>query len=490
MFLGLDFGTSAVKALLVDGAQRVVGSASAPLQVSRPAPGHSEQDPEAWWQAMLSAVDTLHRDHPAELAVVQGIGLSGQMHGAVLLDAAGDVLRPAILWNDVRAAAECAQLERDFPELRQVAGNIAMPGFTAPKLLWVRAHEPGVFAQTRKVLLPKAWVRYRLTGEMLEEMSDASGTLWLDVGARDWSDAALAATGLSRKAMPRLVEGNAPAGTLYPALAARWGMARPPLLAGGAGDNAAGAVGLGAIRPGDAFVSLGTSGVLFATTDGFRPYPQAAVHAFCHALPDTWHNMGVTLSAADSLAWWAGIAGRTEAELLDEVPMPSAPSPALFLPYLGGERTPHNDGALRGAFAGLSHGTDRAALTQAVLEGVAFSLRDCLDALTASGTRVTQADVIGGGSRSRVWIAVIAAALGIPLHRLAAGEHGGAFGAARLARMAVTGEAPAAVCTPPVREETIHPDPGLADAYARQLLRYRELASVPAIRTRAASGQG
>ena len=474
----------------MDGAQRVVGSASAPLQVSRPAPGHSEQDPEAWWQAMLSAVDTLHRDHPAELAVVQGIGLSGQMHGAVLLDAAGDVLRPAILWNDVRAAAECAQLERDFPELRQVAGNIAMPGFTAPKLLWVRAHEPSIFAQTRKVLLPKAWVRYRLTGEMLEEMSDASGTLWLDVGARDWSDAALAATGLSRKAMPRLVEGNAPADTLYPALAARWGMARPPLLAGGAGDNAAGAVGLGAIRPGDAFVSLGTSGVLFATTDGFRPYPQAAVHAFCHALPDTWHNMGVTLSAADSLAWWAGIAGRTEAELLDEVPMPSAPSPALFLPYLGGERTPHNDGALRGAFAGLSHETDRAALTQAVLEGVAFSLRDCLDALTASGTRVTQADVIGGGSRSRVWIAVIAAALGIPLHRLAAGEHGGAFGAARLARMAVTGEASAAVCTPPVREETIHPDLGLADAYARHLLRYRELASVPAIRTGAASGQG
>ena len=490
MFLGLDFGTSAVKALLVDGAQRVVGSASASLQVSRPAPGHSEQDPEAWWQAMLSAVDTLHRDHPAELAAVQGIGLSGQMHGAVLLDAAGDVLRPAILWNDVRAAAECAQLERDFPELRQVAGNIAMPGFTAPKLLWVRAHEPGVFAQTRKVLLPKAWVRYRLTGEMLEEMSDASGTLWLDVGARDWSDAALAATGLSRKAMPRLVEGNAPAGTLHSALAVRWGIARPPLLAGGAGDNAAGAVGLGAIRPGDAFVSLGTSGVLFATTDGFRPYPQAAVHAFCHALPDTWHNMGVTLSAADSLAWWAGIAGRTEAELLDEVPMPSAPSPALFLPYLGGERTPHNDGALRGAFAGLSHGTDRAALTQAVLEGVAFSLRDCLDALAASGTRVTQADVIGGGSRSRVWIAVIAAALGVPLHRLAAGEHGGAFGAARLARMAVTGEAPEAVCLPPVREETILPDPGLADAYARRLLQYRELAGVPAIRTRAASGQG
>ncbi|PPQ35896.1 xylulokinase [Rhodopila globiformis] len=475
MFLGLDFGTSAVKALLVDGEQAVVGSASVPLTVQRPAPGHSEQDPEAWWQAMLDAVDALGRDHPAALAAVEGIGLSGQMHGAVLLDAAGKGLRPAILWNDVRSAAECAELEAAFPALRQVTGNIAMPGFTAPKLLWVRKHEPAVFNQVRTVLLPKAWIRYRLTGEMIEEMSDASGTLWLDVGARDWSDAALAATGLARQAMPRLVEGNAAAGTLDAALAARWHMARRPVLAGGAGDNAAGAVGLSAIRPGDAFVSLGTSGVLFATTDRFRPYPKAAVHAFCHAMPGTWHQMGVTLSAASSLAWWAGVTGLPEADLLAELGTPAAPSPALFLPYLGGERTPHNDGTVRGAFAGLSHDTGRRLMTQAVLEGVAFSLRDCLDALAASGTRVEAADVIGGGSRSRTWIAIIAAALGIPLHRLAAGEHGGAFGAARLARMAVTGEAPEAVCVRPAREETVMPDPVLADAYTAQLARYRDL---------------
>ncbi len=474
MFLGLDFGTSAVKALLVDGEQRPVGSASAALQVQRPATGHSEQAPEAWWNAMLDAVDALGREHSAALAAVQGIGLSGQMHGAVLLDGAGSVLRPAILWNDVRATAECAALEASFPALRQVSGNIAMPGFTAPKLLWLRAHEPEVFARVRTVLLPKAWVRYRLTGELIEEMSDASGTLWLDVGARDWSDAALAATGLSRAAMPRLVEGNAPAGALRPELAARWGMGRA-VLAGGAGDNAAGAVGLGAIRPGDAFVSLGTSGVLFATTDRFRPYPQAAVHAFCHAIPATWHQMGVTLSAAASLAWWAGVAGQDEAALLAEMGAPAAASPALFLPYLGGERTPHNDGAVRGAFAGLSNETGRAGLTQAVLEGVAFSLRDCLDALAASGTSVAEADAIGGGSRSREWLRIIASALGIPLHRLADGEHGGAFGAARLARMAVTGEAPAAVCRPPQRAETILPDPALADAYASRLPRYRAL---------------
>jgi xylulokinase len=475
VFLGLDFGTSSVKVLLVDGAQTVVGSASVALSVQRPAPGYSEQDPHDWWQAMLDAVDALGRDHAKALSAVEGIGLSGQMHGAVLLDQAGTVLRPAILWNDVRSSSECEALEVAFPALRQVTGNIAMPGFTAPKLLWVRKHEPAVFARLRKVLLPKAYIRFRLTGEMIEEMSDASGTLWLDVGARDWSDAALTVTGLSRDHMPRLVEGNAQAGVLDAALAARWHMARRPILAGGAGDNAAGAVGLSATQPCDAFVSLGTSGVLFATTDSFRPYPQAAVHAFCHALPNTWHQMGVTLSAAASLAWWAGVSGRTEAELLAEVGTPTGPSPALFLPYLGGERTPHNDGTIRGAFAGLSHATDRRLLTQAVLEGVAFSLRDCLDALVASGTRIEAADVIGGGSRSRAWIGIIAAALGIPLHRLSAGEHGGAFGAARLARMAVTGEAPEAVCTPPAREETIVPDPALAEAYAERITQYRAL---------------
>ena len=475
MFLGLDFGTSAVKALLVDGAQAVLGSATVPLSVQRPAVGHSEQDPEAWWRAMLDAVDSIGREHAAALAMVEGIGLSGQMHGAVLLDQAGAVLCPAILWNDVRSVAECAELEEAVPDLRGITGNIAMPGFTAPKLLWLRKHEPAVFGALRTVLLPKAYIGYRMTGELVEEMSDASGTLWFDVGMRDWSDVMLAATGLSRQVMPRLVEGNAAAGTLRPELAARWHMARRPVLAGGAGDNAAGAVGLSAIRAGDAFVSLGTSGVLFATTDRFRPWPQAAVHAFCHALPDTWHQMGVTLSAAACLTWWAGVTGRSEATLLNEVGLPVEPSPALFLPYLGGERTPHNDGTIRGAFAGLSHQTDRRLLTQAILEGVAFSLRDCLDALSASGTHVEAAYVIGGGSRSSAWITIIASVLGIPLHRLAAGETGGAFGAARLARMAVTGEPPNVVCSPPARAETIMPLPDLAAAYMPRLGQYRAL---------------
>ena len=477
MFLGLDLGTSSLKALLVDGTQRVVGSASAPLTVQRPAPGHSEQDPEAWWQALLTAMAALQAGHPHELGAVQAIGLAGQMHGAVLLDAAGDVLRPCILWDDTRATAECRELEHAFPALHQVTGNLAMPGFTAPKLLWVRRHEPGVFRRTARVLLPNAWLRFRLTGEYIEEMSDASGTLWLDVERRDWSDAALEATGLSRANMPRLVEGTAPAGTLKPELASGWGMGAAPLLAGGAGDNAGGAVGLGAIRPGSAFVSLGTSGVLWATTGRFVPYPQAAVHSFCHAVPGTWHQMGVTLSAAASLAWWAGVAGVSEAELLAELPPVRAPSEALFLPYLAGERTPHNDGGVRGVFAGLSHATGRAALTQAVLEGVAFSFRDCLDALSASGTRVTEAGLIGGGSRSAAWAGIIASVLGIPLRLPSGGEHGGAFGAARLARLALTGEAPEAVCTPPAGMQSIMPDPALSEAYAARLSRYRVLYS-------------
>jgi len=480
MFLGIDFGTSSVKAVLVDGAQQVLGSAAAPLTLSRPLPGHSEQDPRDWWQALLDVLDALHAAHPAGLAAVRGIGLSGQMHGAVLLDAAGDVLRPCILWNDVRATAECRELEAAFPDLHAVAGNLAMPGFTAPKLLWVRRHEPAVFARIAHVLLPKAWIRYRLTGDLIEEMSDASGTLWLDVGRREWSAAALAASGLSPQAMPRLVEGSAPAGVLRGELAERWGMRHDVVLAGGAGDNAAGAVGLGAIHPGDAFVSLGTSGVLWATTDRFAPYPQAAVHAFCHALPGLWHQMGVTLSAAASLAWWARITDRSEAALIAEMGAPHTPSTALFLPYLSGERTPHNDGAIRGAFAGLSHDTTRAALTQAVLEGVAFSMRDCLDSLIASGTRIAEADVIGGGGRSRAWVVLLAAVLGMPLHRVAESEHGAAFGAARLARLAVTGEDPGAVCTPQPRLETIAPDPALAEAYANRLAAYRDL--YPAIK--------
>jgi xylulokinase len=476
MYIGIDLGTSGIKAVLVDDTQTLRASHIEALHVSRPHPGWSEQNPEDWWQGTLRALDALAAEHPDAMAAVRGIGLSGQMHGAVLLDARGQTLRPAMLWNDTRCETECRELEESLPAIRQITGNPAMPGFTAPKLLWIRRHEPEIFARVATVLLPKAYLRYRLTGEMIEEMSDASGTLWLDVGARAWSEVVLAATGLSLGQMPRLVEGSDPAGQLNRDLSRRWGMTAAPVLAGGAGDNAAGAVGLGAIRPGSAFVSLGTSGVLWATTDRFRPNPEATVHAFCHALPGLWHQMGVTLSAAASLAWWSGVAQEKEASLLQAVPMvPEAPSEVTFLPYLSGERTPHNDGAIRGAFLGLSQDTSRAALTQAVLEGVAFSFRDCLDALRSAGTVILEADVIGGGSRSGTWITILASVLGITLHRLADGEHGGAFGAARLGRLAATGEDPVAICTPPRRLEAIAPLPALQQAYEARLIRYRAL---------------
>jgi xylulokinase len=478
MFLGIDLGTSGVKAVLVDDAEVVRATHTEPLTVSRPHLGWSEQAPEEWWQATLRAIDRLAASHGPALSAVRGIGLSGQMHGAVLLDSTGEPLRPAILWDDTRSEAECRALESSFPALREIAGNPAMPGFTAPKLLWVRAHEPEIFARTAHVLLPKAYLRYRLSGEMIEDMSDASGTLWLNVSARCWSEEALAATGLSLAQMPRLVEGSAPAGQLTAELSARWGMKRAPVIAGSAGDNAASAVGLGAIRSGDAFLSLGTSGVLWVTTDRFRPNPAATVHAFAHALPGLWHQMGVTLSAAGSMDWWSKVTGETPAALQAHLPkVPKAASPVTFLPYIKGERTPHNDGTVRGAFVGLSADTDRDTLTQAVLEGVAFSFRDCLDALRGAGTEVKEADVVGGGSRSDLWITILAASLGLTLHRVAESEHGAAIGAARLGRLAATGEDPLVLCTPPKRVASFAPDAGLQAAYEERLPYYRRLYS-------------
>jgi len=480
MYLGLDLGTSAVKALLIDGDQRPVASASGALEVSRPHPGWSEQNPADWIAAAEDAVARLKASHPGQLAAVRGIGLSGQMHGATLLGPAGEALRPCILWNDTRSHAEAAQLDAD-PRFRAITGNIVFPGFTAPKLAWVRANEPKLFAATRKVLLPKDYLRLWLTGDYLSEMSDAAGTAWLDTAGRRWSGDLLAATDLDAAHMPALVEGTEPAGILRGALAARWGMGGTVVVAGGAGDNAASAVGMGAVREGQAFVSLGTSGVLFAANDGYRPSPDTAVHTFCHALPQTWHQMGVILSATDALNWLAGVAGVAAADLSAELgDTLRAPSGVIFLPYLSGERTPHNDAAIRGVLAGLSHGSDRAALAQAVAEGVAFALRDALEALRAAGTPLRRVTATGGGSRSRYWLKAIATALGIPVDMPADGDFGAAFGAARLGLIAAEGADPHAICTAPAISETIEPDRTHSSAYAEAYGRYRAL--YPAIK--------
>jgi xylulokinase len=476
MYLGIDLGTSAVKTILVDHEQRVVANRSRSLAVASPCPGHSEQDPTQWIEATFATLDALKADHPSELAAVEGIGLSGQMHGATLLDASFKPLRPCILWNDGRSAAECSLLEQRWPALRATTGNKAMPGFTAPKLLWVAEHEPEIFAATKLVLLPKAYLRLVLSGEAVEDVSDASGSLWLDVARRDWSDEGLSATGLSRSQMPPLIEGCAPAARLRDELALRWGMTKRPMIAGGAGDNPAGAIGIGAIHPGSAFVSLGTSGALLVPTNAIAANPERAVHTFCHAIPAMWIQAGAILSAASNLAWIARLLGASEADLLEPLGLrPRAPSHVSFLPYLSGERTPHDDPNARGMLDGLSHSTDRAAIVQAVLEGVAFAIADCRDALGDAGIVISEADAIGGGSRSRFWLLVLANVLNVPIHRFAEGETGAAFGAARLGRLAVTGEAIESVCTPPRRIQTFEPEVALVDAYAERLAQWRKL---------------
>lgn len=479
-FIGIDLGTSSVKAVLADDRQHVLASATRELAVARPFPLWSEQDPADWVAATLEVLRGLKQAAPEAFRRCAGIGLSGQMHGAVLLSERDEPLRPCILWNDGRAAAECAGIEASEPDSRAITGNIAMPGFTAPKLLWVRRHEPDIFLGTRKVLLPKAYLRLVLTGEAIEEMSDASGTLWLDTGRRAWSDRMLAATGLDRSHMPALVEGSQPAGRMRPELSHELGFDAPPLFAGGAGDNAAGAVGLGAVAPDSCFLSLGTSGVLWRTTIGFEPRAGSAVHAFCHALPGRWHQMSVHLSAAASLSWWASVSGQSEAELLGEIgPAPERPSPVLFTPYLSGERTPHNDPQLRAGFLGLGHDTNRKAMTQAVLEGVAFAFRDGKEALEAGASPIGDAMVIGGGARSDAWLSILADVLNLPLRRYRQAEAGAAFGAARLARLACTGEAPDVVCMRPTGEADIfRPHPARVAAYAQRYAIWRRAAEV------------
>jgi xylulokinase len=479
MYLGIDLGTSALKAVLLAEDGHIVAQQSAPLEVSRPHPQWSEQSPADWWRALGIALGELARTHASAMRAVRAIGLSGQMHGAVLLDAAGEVLRPAILWNDGRSEPQCAELTERVPRLAQIAGNLAMPGFTAPKLLWVHDHQPQVFAKIAKVLLPKDWLRWKLSGEFFTDCSDASGTLWLDVAARDWSDELLAACGLTRAQMPSLVEGSAPAGRLKKDVAERFGLHAGIVIAGGGGDNAASAIGMGATTPGDGFVSLGTSGVIFLCSDRFLPAPQSAVHAFCHALPHAWHQMSVMLSAASALRWVTQLTDRrdeaellAEVEALDERSLDLAP---LFLPYLAGERTPHNDAQAQGVLFGLTHEHGAAALGYAVMEGVSFGLLDgwrTLDESTRSLAR--SLDLVGGGARSATWGRLLATLLDRPLTKRDGSEAGGALGAARLAWLADGGQLEQ-VCAKQTVIESFQPQADRREALMARYERFRAL---------------
>lgn len=481
MYLGLDLGTSGVKALLIDDEQQVIASANGSLDVSRPHPGWSEQEPAHWIRATEEALQALKSSHPAQLAAVKGIGLSGQMHGATLLDDSDQVLRPCILWNDVRSYEEAAALDAD-PRFRAITGNIVFPGFTAPKLAWVKRNEPAIFGKVAKVLLPKDFLRLWLTGEHISEMSDSAGTSWLDVANRQWSSDLLAATDMDETQMPRLVEGTEAGGELRADLARKWGINGSVVVAGGAGDNAASACGMGTVAPGSAFVSLGTSGVLFAANASYLPNAASAVHTFCHALPGTWHQMGVILSATDSLNWLSRISGKRASELTQPLgDTLRAPTGVTFLPYLSGERTPHNDALIRGGFVGLGQESGLPEMTQAVLEGVAFAFRDSLEALRSAGTELSRVTAIGGGSRSHYWLKAIATALGIPVDLPADGDFGAAFGAARLGMIAATGRDPVATCTPPATESSVESEPALASAFEDAYQHYRRL--YPAIKS-------
>ncbi|MFT6531908.1 MAG: xylulokinase [Limimaricola cinnabarinus] len=478
-YLGIDLGTSGLRALLVDDEGVPMGAVERHYAAAHPRSGWSEQDPADWIAALEGAVADLRAAHPA-FAGLRGIGVAGHMHGATLLDAKDRVIRPCILWNDTRAHAEAAQLDAT-EGVRALSGNIVFPGFTAPKLEWVRTNEPEAYARVAKVLLPAAYLNLYLTGTHVADMSDSAGTSWLDTGARDWSDALLGAGHMRRDQMPRLVEGCERAGELRADLVSAWGLDGAVAVAGGAGDNAAAACGIGALSEGEGFLSLGTSGVLLAARDGYCPAPETALHTFCHAVPKRWYQMGVMLSAADSLTWLSSITGTGAAELtgaLGDTLLP--PGRVRFLPYLSGERTPHNDAEIRGSFTGIGADTTRDDLTRAVLEGVAFGLRDSHEALKASGARIDRLMAIGGGTRSRYWLRLIATVLGVPLDLPKDGEFGAALGAARLGLIAAMGVAPENVMLRPAIGASIKPEAGLRADFDKTYAAFR--ASYPAIR--------
>jgi xylulokinase len=439
--IGLDVGTTGAKGIALSDDGRVLASATESYPLSTPQPGWAEQDPELWWTAAQRLLDVLP-DGP--------LGLSGQMHGLVVLDEHGAVLRPAILWNDQRTAAECAEIERrvGLERLIELTGNRALTGFTAPKLLWLRTHEPQTYARIRHILLPKDYVRYRLTGELTIDAADASGTLLFDVARRRWSDEVCEALEIPLEWLPEAHESTEVAA---------------------AGDQAAAALGVGIVEPGRISVVLGTSGVVFAVLPEYAPDPEARVHVFCHAVPSTWHAMGVMLSAAGSLAWLRGVVG-AEYGALDEEALrwPPGTEGLLFAPYLAGERTPHADPDARGAFTGLSVRHDRGALARAVLEGVAFGLRDSLELLRALGVQAEVGRVSGGGARSELWLKIVASVLQLPLERTES-EEGSAYGAALLAgvRAGVFADAAEAVSSCVRVVDEIRPEWDYEDAYAR-----------------------
>jgi xylulokinase len=436
MFLGIDSGTSSVKAILIDDEGMVLGSSDASLATHSPLPLWSEQQPEHMWLAVETAVLSLRGKLPQEFAATKAIGLAGQMHGAIFLDAADRPLRPAILWNDGRSHAQCNALLQERADWVERTGNLLMPGFTAPKVRWVHEHEPRCFAQTKKVVLPKDYIRLQLTGSYYTDMSDASGTSWLQVSTRCWDNQLIEASGLTVEQLPTVVEGNEATGNLLPSLANHWGLSPSVVVVGGGGDNAASALSVGVVDPGKAFLSLGTSGVYFVALDHYRSNPQEAVHSFCHCLPMLWHQMSVHLNGASCLTWVAELCGKSDIAALIAEAEGEADliNPVVFLPYLNGERTPHNDPHARGLLAGLRSTSKRADVVHGVLAGVALAFAQGEAAMGRAGCHPQEVYLLGGGARSSYWGKLLASCLDRPLYRVQDANLGAALGAARLAR--------------------------------------------------------
>jgi xylulokinase len=458
LLLGLDVGTGGARAVAVDESGEVVAEASSEYPLHSPRPGWTEQDPEDWWRGAREALGKVAAGVEDE---VVGLGLTGQMHGSVFLDDLGAVIRPALLWNDQRTHSQCKKITESVGErLIELAGNPALTGFQAPKILWLRDEEPDSYSRISSVLLPKDYVRLRLTGEYATDASDAAGTLLLDVKERNWSGEILDALEIPREWMPEVYEGPESTGTLRESVAGELGLPPGIPVAAGGGDNAAAAVGVGVVERGLISSSVGTSGVLFAASEGFTPDPSGRIHAFCHAVPEAYHLMGVTLSAGGSLSWWRDATGADYDELVEAAEkVPPGAEGLVFLPYLSGERTPHLDPQARGAFVGLTarHGIPH--MTRAIMEGVVFSLRDSLEIMRGLGVSVDQVRATGGGARSSLWRELQADIYGVPIHRTTADE-GPAHGAALLSGVAagVYRDVEEACSTVWLREEVTEPE--------------------------------
>ncbi|MCY4301811.1 MAG: xylulokinase [Aestuariivita sp.] len=474
MYLGLDLGTSGLRGILVTESWKIVGEATAVIDTQTPNRGWSEQSPMHWIEACKDVVVQLREANRADFASVRSVGLSGHMHGATLLDVDGQVLRPCIMWNDTRAHREAQILDQE-PQMREITGNIVFPGFTAPKLEWVRLNEPDVHSKIAKVLLPKDYLRFWLTGEYLSEMSDSSGTSWLNVGKRCWSDTALTLSGADVQQMPRLIEGSEVGGEIRTELLQEWGVTGPVFVAGGAGDNAAVACGVGCVNEGDGLLSLGTSGVLLVAKETYVPAPQSALHCFCHALPNRWLQMGVILSATNCLNWLSRNLGKSVDSLMTALPDNlDGPTGITFLPYLSGERTPHNDSNIRAAFVCLDVSSNSIDLTRSVIECVAYAMRDCMETLRITDTEIVHLFATGGGAQSRYWLEILATVLGRPLSLPEGSYFGAAMGAARLAGRAVSAAHSDDVFAFPNVIDQIDPRIDLIDHYEDGFQRFRQ----------------